>query len=230
MCIKLRAAMRCDAFDDWSFADAHTYFFYATPEEIRAAYPHGASTEVTDDSQVARVDGFALVRAGEIRRGFSNLFCFGVTEEELDPLGRALGLPEPAERKSRLTADQQADVLKGLTGVRPNPSDLSDSVPGSYLKTERVIPDSCTTVYKIPREFVARLGAESNPSSLAERWVRAIEGSGPRLDLPSSDGPTLERLRRDVGRWTKVAAALTRFARADLCDERDLYVEITYDC
>jgi hypothetical protein len=212
-CVEPKEEMRCDAFDDGGFADAHTYFFHASAEQIRAAYAHQGSA----------------VRAGMLG-GFASLFCFGVTEQELEPLGQALGLPKPAARKAQLTPEQLAKVMEGLSGRRPEASELPDSVPGSYLNTERVVPDSCTTLYRVPGEFLARLRAESNAPDLAARWVRAIESFGPRADVPASDAAVLERLRRDMGRWTKVATALTRFVSANSCDERDLYVEVTYDC
>ena len=209
--------------------EAYLKFFYARPDDLRSAYPDAAEPDALAKPKPATAR--AQARAEELQKGWSTLDCFGFTEQELDALGIALGLPKPPDRQIKLSPEERVRVIEALGGLAPNPNELPRTAPGTHLEPVLVISDACLAVYQVPRTFRERLASEASPTQLADRWARAIRDSGPPLYTSSlDDASELERLRGNHQEWLRISKALTRFASLEHDSSQRLYVEIVFDC
>jgi len=223
---------RCDSFSHGSFVEAYLRFFYARREDLGPAYPGATPPDALANPKLAKpTTAKEQARAEELQESWSTLDCFGFTEQELDALGVALGLPKPPDRKIKFSPQDQARLIEALGGSVPNPDELPRTTPGTHLDPVLVISDACLVVYQVPQAFRQRLASETSPTQLADRWVRAIRESGPPRYASSLDDPAeLERLRGNQQEWLRISNALARFASLRNESSQDLYVEIAFDC
>jgi len=226
------ARLRCDSFPQGSFIEAYLKFFYARREDLSRAYPGATLPDAPANQNLPKpITAKEQAHADELQANWSTLDCFGFTEQELDALGVALGLPKPPDRKLELSPQEHARLIEALGGSVPNANELPRTTPGTHLDAVLVISDACLVVYQVPQAFRERLASEASPTQLADRWIRAIRASGvPRYASSLDDPSELERLRGNHQEWLRISKALTRFASLQSDSNQALYVEIAFDC
>lgn len=224
--------LRCDSFPQGSFVEAYLKFFYARREDLSPAYPGATQPDGPLNLEIPKPTTVQeRERAEELQAGWSTLECFGFTEQELDALGVALGVPKPPDRKLKLSPQEYARVVESLGGSVPDSNELPQTSRGTHFDPVLVISDACLAVYQVPSAFRERLAREASPTQLADRWVRAIRDSGPTYYSSSlDDSAEAERLRGDHQEWLRISTALIHFVSLRNDSSQGLYVEIWFDC
>ncbi len=216
----------CSAFRGTGFAEAYVRFIYASPNELAAALPLSVSTDQTVPKEVPSLTDGRWERAESLRQTLAGLSCFSVTEQELDALIDALGIPRPPGRTVPIEPARFAEIIEAF-GLPVTEAQLRDlkPLPRSHLVSVRHVPEACATVYRIPNAALERLAAESDSDALGQRWLGSIRASGP-------NPATFEggESRDDSREWEALAGDLIDLARLRTCGRPQLYVEVAYDC
>jgi hypothetical protein len=201
--------------------EAYVKFFHATPAEIEIAFPFGVRPP---EEKAPRPTEAAMQRADAMLAALPTLSCFSITEQEIDALGDAFGLPRPPRPPNAPTPDQVAEMIGASSSTQPLPE--SRLIPVWYY------PGACGTIYEIPRELAAKLRVERDLDDVGARWNVANLAAGPNLSVIEESSGDAGRIdpRDDVRVWRAIVRDLAEFARMEPCGARKLYVEIQYDC
>jgi hypothetical protein len=229
-CAPTPPKQRCAAYQDGGFVEAYVEFFYATPKELKLAFPWGVppAPYIRDPPPTSVAD---VRRADEARQRLPWMSCFSITEQELEALGDALGLPVPPPDHG-LSAQDVATIMEKMTGEPVAPSEVKLHARGPRLIRACDFPGSCGMIHQVPPTLVKRLAAENDAKALGERWLAAIIALGRNPYVSEDEGPDVrsDDPRNDVAVWSSIASDLIEFVKQNDCDARKLYVEVMFDC
>ena len=182
-------------------AVSYLEFCYARREDLSRAYPGASGLIVRRTRNPLKARDQA--RAEELQAGWSTLDCFGFTEQELDALGVALGIPRRPDRPTKLAPEEQARVIEALGGSVPNPAELPRTVAGTHFDPALVISDACLVVYPVPRAFRERLASKGGSASTSDH--ARVPRASSTLEVLAAVSPRRLRCKR-LG-WRSVLGA-----------------------
>jgi hypothetical protein len=224
---------QCAAYQGTGFVEAYVDFFYATATELEIAFPLGVSPSTPYGQDPPAPSERSMQRAYQMRETLSWLSCFSITEQELESLGDAFGLPAPPPAR-HVTPEQVAAFIERLTGKPVAVSKLRQRpTRGPHLIAARYFPGGCGMIHQIPPSFVDRLAAERDPATLGRKWVAAIIAGGPNpaaIYDENADDAARQDPRNDPLAWSSIARDLVDLVRRNDCGNRKLYVQIWFDC
>lgn len=205
------------------FVEADVDFILATPEEMNALSPYYTPSEQWGPHVVQPTPSAdALKLAEQIEQSLPMLSCTSITDVELEALGDVLGLVRipPKAPRANLTAN---DLLRGQTS-KPPPEPIVPPPKGSHFTASRY-DGTCSTIYEFSPPFVEALRRSSPTAALAKRWTEVLlSHANPYLEQTSPDP------RSDADYWAGVAKSLHEFTHHAACEERRLFVRISFDC
>jgi hypothetical protein len=204
----------------------------ARKPQLQSPRPAAAQCGSAPRAQTQRCSGFNP-------RGFVEAdatFFFANEDEaaELHPYSVSVDVRAVAEPEITTLQFERSEALRftlprlecfSVTNIEVDAlAKVLDPSGSSKLQPVLYAPESCSTVWRIPRAFVTRLLRERNTSSLGERWRREILATPNPYTIDTE--PELEPIRRHPTAWTTIVTELQRFVCQWAGGSRELYLSV----